>query len=91
MAKLRTERLDLRVSPDEKGLISQAASVARVKASEFVRDSVMSRAENILADRMRFDLDDSQWAEFQAALDRPVVNKPNLQRLLSDRSVLEQS
>jgi uncharacterized protein (DUF1778 family) len=45
--------------------------------------------EDALPDRRVFRLDDTQWCAFLAALDRPVVSKPRLARLLIERSVLE--
>jgi len=46
-------------------------------------------AEDALMERRVFGLDDPRWAEFQAALDRPVTPKPRLARLLAGKSVLE--
>ncbi len=42
----------------------------------------MSQANQALADRKRFVLDDHQWAEFEKELDRPVHDKPRLRELL---------
>ena len=49
----------------------------------------LTAAEDALADRRMFRLDDRRWKDFQNILDRPVVNKPRLARLLSEKSVLE--
>ena len=49
----------------------------------------LTAAEDALADRRVFRLADQRWKAFQNILDRPVVNKPRLARLLSERSVLE--
>jgi uncharacterized protein (DUF1778 family) len=46
-------------------------------------------AEETLADRRLFRLDDNQWKAFIDALNRPVMPKPRLARLLSEKSVLE--
>jgi uncharacterized protein (DUF1778 family) len=46
-------------------------------------------AEEPLAGRRLFRLDDEQWRAFVDALNRTVVPKPRLARLLSERSVLE--
>ncbi len=52
--------------------------------SEFVRDSAVSRAHEMLADRRTFLLSQSKWAEFQAALVAPSRTLPRMQRLLSE-------
>jgi uncharacterized protein (DUF1778 family) len=40
-------------------------------------------------DRRLFWLDDAQWQAFRDVLDRPVIKKPRLARLLAEKSVLE--
>ncbi len=51
---------------------------------EFVRDSALSRAREMLADRRMFLLSQSKWAEFQAVLDAPTGHNPRIQRLLTE-------
>jgi uncharacterized protein (DUF1778 family) len=68
---VRREPLDLRLSPADKRILEAAASVSNRSVSEFVRDSALSRAHEVLADRRTFLLSQSKWAEFQAALDAP--------------------
>ncbi len=46
-------------------------------------------AEDALADRRTFRLDERRWRAFQDVLDRPVADKPRLARLLAEKSVLE--
>lgn len=46
-------------------------------------------AEEALVDRRPLRLDEAQWQAFQKALDRPVVKKPRLARLLSEKSVID--
>lgn len=52
--------------------------------SEFVRDSALSRADEMLVDRRTFVLSKAKWAEFQAALDAPTRHNPRIQRLLTE-------
>lgn len=81
---VRREPLDLRLSPADKRILEAAASVSRRSVSEFVRDSALSRAHEVLADRRTFLLSQSKWAEFQAALDAPTRDNPRIQRLLTE-------
>lgn len=46
-------------------------------------------AEEALVDRRPLRLDEAQWQAFQKALDRPVVKKPRLSRLLSEKSLID--
>jgi uncharacterized protein (DUF1778 family) len=81
---VRREPLDLRLSPADKRILEAAASVSNRSVSEFVRDSALSRAHEVLADRRTFLLSQSKWAEFQAALDAPTRDNPRIQRLLTE-------
>lgn len=80
----RTEKLDLRVSPSAKAKLQAAAAIARRSMSDFVMESAISRAEETLADRRVFGLDDAGWTAFQSALDAPVRHLPRLQKLLEE-------
>ena len=86
---LRTEKLDLRLTPAAKRTLQDAAMAARRSVSEFVLESALARAEETLADRQRFGLDAEQWAAFLDALDAPPRSLPRLAKLLAEPSVFE--
>jgi uncharacterized protein (DUF1778 family) len=79
---LRTEKLDLRVSPSTKRTLEAAASASNRTVSAFVLESALARAEEALADRRTFSLSKTKWTEFGAALDAPTRPLPRMQRLL---------
>jgi uncharacterized protein (DUF1778 family) len=79
----RTEKVDLRLTQAAKHILQTAARANRRSVSEFVLESALARAEETLPDRQRFDLDETQWAAFQAALDAPVYPTPHMTSLLS--------
>jgi len=81
---VRREKLDLRLSSADKRTLEAAASLSNRSVSEFVRDSAVSRAHEMLADRRMFVLSQSKWDEFQAALDAPTRHNPRIQRLLTE-------
>lgn len=85
----KSERIDVRASVPVKQLLQEAARAAHKNVSEFLLDAGIVAANHMLADRVRFDLKPQQWEAFQAALDRPVQNKPKLQKLLSEPGPLE--
>lgn len=80
--KRRTEKLDLRISPEAKARLQTAAAAMDRSMSEFVLESALSRAEEALADRRVFGLDARAWKAFQAALDAPTRPLPRLKALL---------
>lgn len=81
---VRTEKLDLRLSSSDKRTLEAAASVSSRSVSDFVRESALSRADEMLADRRAFVLSKAKWTEFQAALDAPTRPLPRMQRLLAE-------
>jgi uncharacterized protein (DUF1778 family) len=86
---IRSEKLDLRLSPEAKQKLQAAASASRRSVSEFVLESALVRAEETLADRTRFSLDASRWKAFLDALDAPPRDLPRLTRLFQEPSVFE--
>lgn len=89
MATIRSEKLDLRLTPDAKRTLSAAARASRRSVSDFVLESALARAHERLPDRQHFGLDAARWQAFVAALDAPARPLPRLQRLLAEPSVFE--
>jgi uncharacterized protein (DUF1778 family) len=89
MQSTRTEKLDLRLTPDAKRRLQAAAAAAHRSVSEFVLESALARAEETLADRRHFGLDVAAWTAFMAALDAPPRPMPRLERLFNEPSVFE--
>lgn len=85
----RSEKLDLRLTPQAKRTLNAAASAANKSLSEFVLESALAHAHEILPDRTQFFLNAKQWEAFLAALDAPPRPRPRLARLLNEPSVLE--
>jgi len=81
---VRTEKLDLRLSPTAKRRLEAAASAASRTLSAFVLESALTHADQTLADRQTFVLTKTKWSEFQQALDAPTRPLPRLQRLLTE-------
>lgn len=57
----RTEKLDLRLTPEAKRTLAAAAQIERRTLSDFVLESALGRAEEALADRRAFQLDPGKW------------------------------
>ena len=84
----KTERIDVRASSSVKLLLQEAARACHKNVSEFLLDAGVLAANQALADRRHFVLDESQWQAFEQALDRPVQAKPRLKQLLDEPGLL---
>jgi uncharacterized protein (DUF1778 family) len=86
---LRSEKLDLRLTPGAKQTLQRAAAVAQRSVTDFVLESALASAAETLADRQSFPLAGEQWEAFVTALDAPPQAHPRLARLLQEPSTLE--
>ena len=87
--KLRSEKLDLRLTPGAKQTLQRAAAAAQRSVTDFVLESALASAAETLADRQNFQLDPERWEAFVSALDAPPQSHPRLARLLQEPSVFE--
>ncbi len=85
-ARRKQARLAMRLTPDQDALIRDAAAVTGQSLTDFVTMAAVTRAEDTLADRRVFRLDEAAWAEFTAILDRPARRIPELAELLNERA-----
>ena len=85
----KSERIDVRTTRNVKRLLQEAATTANKTVSEFLLDSAITQAEEVLASRRLFFLNEKQWQKFMAALDAPPSPMPRLKKLLREPSLLE--
>jgi uncharacterized protein (DUF1778 family) len=85
----KSERIDVRASAAVKQLLHEAARACHKNVSEFILEAGIMAANQALADRRCFGLDDLKWEMFQRALDRPVQSKPRLKKLLTRPGILD--
>jgi len=88
---LRSEKLDLRLTPGAKQTLQRAAAAAQRSLTDFVLESALASAAETLADRQSFQIDPEQWEVFVATLDAPPQVHPRLARLLQEPSTVELS
>lgn len=79
----RSNRIELRTTPEERELIDRALAVTGADLTEFVVTHATDAARQVLADRDRFELEESALDEWEAVNARPVKELPGLRRLLS--------
>ena len=84
----KTERIGVRASSPVKQLLQEAARACHKNVSEFLLDASVLAANQALADRRHFALDDAQRQAVEQALDRPVQARAWLRQLLSEPGLL---
>ena len=85
----RSQRINFRVSAREEQLIRMGAERRGEKVTQFIVESACSAAELVLANEKHFELAPAEFSRFSEALDRPAKAIPALQRLFSEKSVVE--
>jgi uncharacterized protein (DUF1778 family) len=83
---MRTQRLELRLSDDERQLDAAAATAVGETLSDFFRRAASSRAQEVLADQREIALTEDEATRFLNALDE--VDEDAVTRL---RSLREQA
>ncbi|HQR06721.1 MAG TPA: DUF1778 domain-containing protein [Gemmatales bacterium] len=81
--KKRSVVVNLRMKEDQRELIDRAAEMIGSNRSEFMVDVATRAAQDALLDQRIFYLNDEQWEEFQAALDRPPQANERLRKALT--------
>ncbi len=80
----RVERLDVRLTAEDDQVIRRAASAAGMSVSAFVVTHARAAAEDVLAGRLHFFLDEEAWDELQRRLSQPPRQRPGLAKLLAE-------
>jgi uncharacterized protein (DUF1778 family) len=78
----KRERLNLRVPPEVRDLIDQAARALGKNRTEFILEASCRAAEEALLDRALLRVDEAAFADFQARLDRPAASNERLRRTM---------
>lgn len=74
--------LNLRATEQQRQLIDRAAEVLGKSRSEFMLESAVRAAEDVMLDQTYFVLSDEAFDEFLAMLEEPVPPTDELRRLM---------
>ena len=85
----RTEKLDLRLTLRAEAMLLEAARASKRSMSDFVLESALARADEVLADRRHLDLDADAWTRFSTALDAEPRPLPRMRRLLTEPGLFD--
>jgi uncharacterized protein (DUF1778 family) len=83
---LKQTRMQLRLRPEQKHVIAQAARLRQTTLSNFMLQHAYNAAQEVLADQVHFILPPERWREFCRALDAPPRVIPALKSLFSEPS-----
>lgn len=86
-----TTRIDLRLDPRKKSIISRAAAMLGLNITQFIMERVFPEAERIVAEGNRTRLPKEEWERFCAKLDEAPADLPELRRLMQERSIFVKS
>ncbi len=80
----RTSRqsLNIRIKPEERGLIDRAARARGQNRTDFILEAARKAAEEALLDRTMFAVSPKAYAEFLARLDAPPAPNDRLLRTM---------
>ena len=81
---MRTQRLELRLTDEERSIDQAAAAAVGESLSDFFRRAAASRAADVLADQRRIALTDEEAVRFLDALQTP--DEQTVARLAALRS-----
>jgi uncharacterized protein (DUF1778 family) len=78
----KRQSLNLRIKPEERGLIDRAAKTLGKNRTDFMLDAARRAAEEALLDRTIFTVSPKAYADFLARLDAPPQPNERLRRTL---------
>jgi uncharacterized protein (DUF1778 family) len=85
----KRESLNLRIKPEERGLIDRAAKSLGKNRTDFVLEAARRAAEEALLDRTLFTVSRKAYAEFLARLDAPPNPNERLRRTMGSKAPWE--
>ena len=67
----RTQRLDIRMTPDARNTIVRAANLSGTSLSDYVTTASLAAARHDIDEHRSISLSQAAWDQFSAALDSP--------------------
>lgn len=86
----KRDTLNLRIKPDERSLIDQAARSLGKNRTDFILDAARRAAQEALLDRTVLTVSPEAYAEFLARLDAPSQPNERLRRTMQTAAPWEQ-
>lgn len=84
-----TGKINLRIDPEVKSVIDQAADLSSKTRTDFMVEASYLAAQEVLLDQRLFLLNSEQWDAFNAKLDAPPKHNEKLAQLLQKKASWE--
>jgi uncharacterized protein (DUF1778 family) len=79
----KTSAINMRVDPEQRDLLTRAASAAHLDRTAFILQAACREANNVLLDQRRFTLEEGDFTSLEELLDQPIPENSALTALLS--------
>ena len=80
-ATVKTNRIDLRISNEDKAILEQAADLKNVSLSNYILSIIMKQAELDIIENEQISLSKKDFDYFLDLIENPVEETPALKRL----------
>ncbi len=80
MPALKKQRIDLRLTDEDKDLIEEAAAMTNQTITQFMVNSASERAAEVIEQHRRLILNEDSWKRVMGALDNPPEPNDRLKR-----------
>ena len=80
MSAVKKQRIDLRLTDDDKSMIEEAAAISNQSVSQFMLNSASQRAAEVIEQHRRVILNEESWTRVMDALSTPPAPGEKLKR-----------
>lgn len=88
---LKKQRIDLRLSDDDKSMIGEAAAITHQSNAQFMRNSASEREAAVIEKHRRIVLNEASWTRVMDALSVPPEPNDKLKRAARRLSDMEKA
>lgn len=81
--------INMKADPSVRSLIDRAARLLHLNRTEFVLETVIQRAEEVILDHQLISVDEARFERFVEALDTPPAENPRLKQLMARKAPWE--
>ncbi|VUS23190.1 DUF1778 domain-containing protein [Klebsiella spallanzanii] len=71
MTVLKKQRIDLRLTPDDKSMIEEAAALTNQSMTQFMVSSASAHAAEVIEQHRRLQLSEESWNQVMEAISNP--------------------
>lgn len=80
MSALKKQRIDLRLTDDDKSIIEEAAAMSNQSITQFMVSSASERAAEVIEQHRRLILNEESWNRVMEAINNPPAPNNKLKR-----------